>query len=285
MITIRIVLDTPLITEDETREFGQGVHQWLTDFLKSEGKPPWIVEVGKTPGALGTVNVYLTDKGMESSALGYHKQENGYPAAWISPTACGVAYEYPAAPKELWTIIRLNALFGIYIPIQGQPPMVIPGLASVLAHEIQELIVDPDPMGTLSSPTNDSRQWATDKNGKKWLKEVGDHANSGHFVLNVSTRLRQSWKKGWRVVISNRLMVFSDATLESFYRLDGKTPFTFAQLLLNLKKVVAAIPAPIRFPFDWTTGAYGWEEDSTGSGKMAYFARPDDSPAQTITEG
>ena len=274
MPTIRIVLGTPLISEDETRELGQGTRQWLADFLKAEGLTPWIVEVSKVPGTVGTINIYLTEKNRVDGALGYHGQENGYPAAWISPTANGVANEYPTAAKELWNTIRTNAIFGIYMPIQGQPPMVIPGLASVLAHEIQELIVDPDPLGALSNPANSPKQWATDKDGKKWLKEVSDHANSGHFVLNVSTRLRRSWKKGWRVVTNNRLTVFSDATLESFYRLDGKAPFTFAQLLLNLKKVVAAIPAPIKFPFDWTTGAYGWTADSTGSGKMSFFARP-----------
>jgi len=278
MTTIRIVLDTPLITADETRELAQGVRQWLPWFLKAYGLPPHAVEVSTVDGPLGTINVRLTDDKRADNALGFHGQENGYPAAWISPTACNVTAEYPTQPKELWDALRVNSIFGIYIPIDGQPPFMAFGLASVLAHEIQELLVDPNPMGALSSPTANPGQWATDKDGNMWLKEVSDHANSGHFVLNVATRLRQGIRKGWRVITVHRLMVIADATLRSFYDLKGTAPYTFAALMVQLKKVVAAAPAPIKHPFDWVTGAYGWKQGTTG-GSMSFFARnPDESP-------
>lgn len=280
MTTIRIVLDTPVITADQTRELAQGVRQWLPDFLKAYGLPPHDVEVSMVDGPLGTINVRITDDKRADNALGYHGQENGYPAAWISPTACNVTAEYPTQPKELWDAIRTNSIFGIYIPTVAQPPFMAFGLASVLAHEIQELLVDPDPMGVLANPTANPTEFGTDKNGMQWLKEPGDHANPGHFVINVATRLRQSWRKGWRVITVHRLMVIADATLPSFYDLKGVAPFTFAQLMVQLKKVVAAAPAAITYPFDWVTGAYGWRQGTTG-GSMNFFARSD-TPDSTI---
>lgn len=269
MQKIRIVLDTKLITADQTRELAQGVRGWLPYFLAAYGLPPHLAEVSTVRGPLGTINCYLTETNRRDNALGHHGQEDGYPAAWISPTACGIAAEYPTAPPIMWAAIRVNQIFGIYIPIDRQPPFLQFGLASVLAHEIQELLIDPDPMGALANPDANPERFAADKNGDRWLKEPSDHA-PGHFVINVATRLR----RGMRVVTVRRPQVISDAALPSFYDLNGTGPFTFAQLMVKLGKVIAALPAPIKYPFDWVTNAYGWRQGATG-GSMSYFARPE----------
>ena len=61
MPTIRIVLDTPLITKDETRILRQAAQQYVTPFL-----PYWLLgsikfEVSTVIGAPGTWNFYLTE--------------------------------------------------------------------------------------------------------------------------------------------------------------------------------------------------------------------------------
>ena len=85
MITIRIVLDTPLISKDETRQLRQTAQQYVTPFL-----PYWLLgsvkfEISTVIGAPGTWNFYLTENNVNPKAYGHHGSENGVPAAWISP--------------------------------------------------------------------------------------------------------------------------------------------------------------------------------------------------------
>ena len=273
MTTIRIVLDTPLITADETRLLGQSCRNWIAPFCKAYGKPLMNIEVSTKPGPVGTWNFYLTDNKMIPGAFGHHGQENGYPAAWISPTACGVATSYAGYPKETWANTRKSTMFGNYSPIPGYQPFISAGLASVLAHEIMEAIIDPDPHSAISSPETNPKQWAKDADGNDWLIEVGDQANSGHFIVNVVMRMR----KGLRIVTVQQLMVIADAALPSFYDLKGTTPFSFAALLLKLKLVVAAVPAAITKPFDHVKGCYAYIKGANGA-DMSMFARKEDVP-------
>lgn len=272
MTTIRLVLDTDLITADETRQPGQYLRQVLNGdgknpgFLAAWRKPVVRVEVSTVPGATGTWHFYLTEKNRQPGALGWHGQENGSPAGWISPAAHGISKNYPAA--------KAFELFGGYTPaldkivvdgkelFAGAPATLYKGLANTLAEEVMEALIDPAPLNP--------GVFATDSTGTEILVEVCDHASPGHFVIDVATRLKRFSKP------VHQLMVGPDCTLPSFYDVKGAAPYTFVRLLLKQKSklVVTGIAAATKAPFDFVTGSYAYRRKD-GSGAMSYFARED----------
>jgi len=213
-------------------------------------------EISTVIGAPGTWHVYLTENNVLSYAYGHHGLENGVPAAWISPTQCGLVAGQSQAEHD-------QALWGIISPYIS-----FKRLAAVLIEEILEALVDPN--------LNPGR-WAVGPDGE-WLIEVCDQANSGYVVMDVATRLNL-WSKP-----VHRKVVLPDATLPSFYKTDGKAPYSYAAALKF--PVLAKVPAAIKKPFDHVTGCYAYIKGANGA-DMSMFARkndPDDTqPAPVAT--
>lgn len=166
-------------------------------------------------------NVCIVDKfpnpAMQKVALGYHEVVNGQPIAYIRADAYGS-----------------RSIFGVYTPafklknIQIHGERFTPGLITVAAHELAEMIIDPQV----------TRVSAPDNQGRTWVLEVCDHT-VGLF----------------RGSVKNVSAVLPDFTTPSFYDdKHGAKPYSY----LNVP------PAP----FTLVKGAYGYYRDATGLHKL-----------------
>ena len=270
MTTIRIVLDTPLISKDETRQLAQMARQVLPTFLPLWLKPQVKVEVSTVIGAPGTWNFYLTEKNAMNGAYGHHGLENGVPAAWITPSMCGLAAGQPPLTHDiaLWGSIRPAqprvALNGKVL-FPGAPGEEARGFCAVVMEEIMEALVDPNVNYWVKSPDDQA-------GNTHWFVEVNDNANAGNYVIDIVTKLGLFKKP------VHRRVVLPDATLPSFYVVAGRAPFTFVQWMLATKSTVmsSGIPAKITKPFDQVTDCYAYIKDGDGA-NMAFFSRKEDS--------
>ena len=139
-------------------------------------------------------NVVIVDKfpnpAMQNVALGYHEVVNGLPIAYIKASAYGAT----------------RSIFGTYSPALVLKKITIhgerftPGLLSVAAHELAEMLIDPN-ITKLSPP---------DINNHQWIMEVCDHT-VGY----------------WRLTANNVNGVLPDFTKPSFYDLKGLKPYSY----------------------------------------------------------
>jgi len=167
-------------------------------------------------------NICIVDKfpnpAMEGIALGYHEILNGQPIGYIK------AQPYGSSRSPLGRYIKLISFAGKTI----MPAKYLPGLVTVMAHELAEMLIDP----TIDKYKPDSQQ-------RNWLMEVCDHT-VGLYIIPVLTY--------------NVNPVFPDFTWPSFYNVIGKAPYS----QLNVP------PAP----FYLVKGAYGYYKDATGVHKV-----------------
>jgi len=166
----------------------------------------------------GQQNVVIVDQfpnsAMQKVALGYHEMLNGSAIAYIRADAYGS-----------------RSIFGTYSPALKLKNIIIhgerftPGVISVAAHELAEMLVDPQ-INRLSAPDNQ---------GRTWLMEPCDHTvGSFHLTANGANG------------------VLPDFTTPSFYDdKHGSKPYSY----LNVP------PAP----FTLVSGAYGYWKDSMGT--------------------
>lgn len=169
-------------------------------------------------------NVVIVDKfpnpAMQKQALGYHEVVNGQPIAYVRADSYGS-----------------RSIFGTYTPafklknIQIHGERFTPGVITVAAHELAEMIIDPQVNTT-------TRLSAPDNQGRTWVLEVCDHT-VGYF-------------RGFIKGVSG---VLPDFTTPSFYDdKHGTKPYSY----LNVP------PAP----FTLVKGAYGYYKDTTGLHKL-----------------
>jgi hypothetical protein len=263
--TLTLVLDSPDITADQTRELAQAFRMGVPLVTKAWGLPDMTIQTSLVAKP-GTINVFLTERNRQMGALGWHGQENGLPAAWISPNASGVIASN--------VIGHDTAIFGLQIP---EANFTFPGMASVVFHEICELLVDP--LVVIEPTPENPGMWATDKDGNQWLIEVSDQANSLHFPVLVETRLRglitvkvkisrfrTISKKVWGVYTKKRTVILAGFALKSFYDINGVYPFTYP-------------PSPtFTTPFQHVKGCYAYIRNGANA-DMAFFDQyrnPDD---------
>jgi len=150
---------------------------------------------------------------MQKTALGYHEVVNGEPIAYIRADAYGS-----------------RSIFGTYtapfklknIQIHGE--RFVPGVITVIAHELAEMLIDPM-VTRLSTPDGKNRQW---------VLEVCDHTvGLFHGTANGVNG------------------VLPDFTTPSFYDdAHGTKPYSY----------LGVPPAP----FTLVKGAYGYWKDSMG---------------------
>ena len=251
MTTVTLVKATDLITVDELRICAS----FLRDYVPRVTKP-WMLPDCKVQYSdrmqPGSWNVYLSDAGLNPGAYGYHRNENGTPTGYVSPSMCGV--------NGLTGGARESALWGVYVP--AKIPFIMPGMLSVIAHEVAEMLVDPN-LDT----------WRTSPIGEEWLVEVGDQANATHFVTTVDTILLRPVtkivRKGklWTKATSLQKMkisktgVLADFTLPSFYDVNGVQPYSYTGLVTG--------------PYGHGHLTYATVKDATGA-RMEQFAKPGD---------
>ena len=236
--TINFVLDTPLITTNEFRQLVSGMKRYVPMVCEAWGKPIPKIQYSNRRYD-GMWNFLVTEQNRISGAYGYHTVENGLPVGYISPTACGVTTGYG----------RETAIFGAHIPkTQWSAEFTFPGLASVLAHEVAEALIDPN-----------IDLWFQDVEKNFWLCEVSDQANSTHFPLSITTRIGLC-NIGLRNVVKE--MVFADFTLPSFYLPQGAYPYT-----MTGKGATK--------PFEHVSGCYAYIRDANGA-QLINFANPMD---------
>ncbi len=161
----------------------------------------------------GDWTLYVTDLHRHLGAAGYHTVENGKPVAYVSPKSCGVQVFGQYTPSKYLKSIK-KTIAERYVS----------GLITVICHEIAEVMCDPD-IATLSSK---------DASGRTWLVEVGDHAFGGFF----------------NKTFFGKLCVFPDITTPAFYDLNGKAPFSIANLLTG--------------PFKMSPKGYAYYKDQFG---------------------
>lgn len=165
-------------------------------------------------------NVVIVDKfpnlTMQKN-LGYHEVVNGQPIAYIRADCYGS-----------------RSIFGTYSPafkikgIQLHGSRLTPGLLTVAAHELAEMLVDPM-VDKLSLP---------DAKGQSWVLEVCDHTVGF-----------------WRSIVNNVSGILPDFTTPAFYDLNrGVKPYSY----LN---------APLT-PMVLIKGAYGYYRDKLGTHKL-----------------
>lgn len=252
MTTVTLIKDTDAITVDELRQLASVCKVFVSQLCPVWGMPTPKIQYSDH-AITGTWNFWITDRNSMSGAYGYHTVENGIPVAYISPTICSVLTSRPD--------IHSGALWGSYAG--SQPPFVFPGLASVLCHELGEALIDP----TIST-------WKTDPvTNETWLVEVGDQANSGHYVMDVVTSLKKILWIKYRPV--HQTVVFADVALPSFYDPNGKAPFTLAALLKGKPGILNSLPALVTKPFDHVKGCYAYTKDSSGA-RLTQFAKTSD---------
>lgn len=132
-------------------------------------------------------NVFIVDKfpHPQPGALGFHDFLNGAPVAYILG-----AHHYGAL-----------GIFYKGLIVKGKritPDRYRPGVASVVAHEVAEMLIDPD-----------VKARRTDALGRKWYLEIADHT-SGNFLIDG--------------------VVMPDFTNPSFYDLKGVKPFSYLNI-------------------------------------------------------
>ena len=183
------------------------------DYFASLVTKAWNAPALTVTADVGDWVIYVTDSNRQLGAAGYHKVIAGKPTGYVSPKASG------------------SSLFGIYYPAKILKSInktiaerYVSGLVTVVCHELAEMICDPL-IQTYSKP---------DLLGRQWLIEVGDHAFGGFF----------------NKTFFGKVCVFPDITTPAFYDLNGKAPFSIANLLTA--------------PFKMAPKGYAFYKDSTG---------------------
>ena len=131
--------------------------------------------------------VYITEQFRHLGAAGYHTLANGVPVAYISPKASGTSIY-----GKFWKAVTVKGK-------QLLPDRYTEGLVTVVAHEIAEMLCDPQ-IQTVSG---------VDFKGRKWLIEVCDHV----FGVYQS------------ITVNGQLCVIPDVTTPTFYDQHGQAPY------------------------------------------------------------
>ena len=164
---------------------------------------------------------YITDRNRHTGAYGYHEVERGMPVAYISPSALlHKVYGYYAPPRYSLAIKSKGV---VITPAKLRTPARYEeGIVTVLVHECLEMLADAH-VDKVSAP---------DACNEEWLLEPCDHVSGDYIIEQVGPIIA----------------VLPNATLPSYYQLNGVAPFD----LNNLSKT----------PFDTNSPSfYGYAID------------------------
>jgi hypothetical protein len=187
-------------------------------------------------------NIYITDDKINAKALGYHVANPV--AAFISPKMNRVTTLSLRRRLNLLGTVREHPGLNVKnkVIIAAKPTLFIPGMISVICHEIVEMLADPN-----------LDNWKVMPDGSSVLVEVGDHANAFHFKAVITSTIKGK-------VVTNKVC-FPDFTLPSFYDAKGVAPFSYT----------GAVTAP----FTFLHGCYAYILGKDGA-RLMQFAEAGD---------
>jgi len=216
-MTITLVNESTTVTHTDALRISLALNTFAEQVCKAWSLPAHTVGLGQS--RVDGWNLCIVDKfpnpAMAKTALGYHEVLNGYPIGYI------LAQPYGAQRPALGRYVKPITFLGK----QLTKPSYLPGLVTVMAHELAEMLIDPEINMT-----------KTDSKGRNWLMEVCDHT----VGLIAAT-----------LPIGSSMPVLPDFTLPSFYDVKGKPPYS----LLNVPPM----------PFYLVPGAYGYYKDANGA--------------------
>ena len=216
MPNITVVNESTTVTGADALRISLALNTFAEQVCKAWSLPAHTVGLGQS--RVDGWNLCIVDKfpnpAMAKTALGYHEVLNGYPIGYILAHPYGT--QRPALGRYTAPITFLGK--------QLTKPSYLPGLVTVMAHELAEMLIDPEINMT-----------KTDSKGRNWLMEVCDHT----VGLIAAT-----------LPIGSSTPVLPDFTLPSFYDVKGKPPYS----LLNVPPM----------PFYLVPGAYGYYKDANG---------------------
>jgi len=219
MPVINIVNDsTSANASQDTFLTTQAVKIFVQQVCQAWNLPGYTVQYGLAP-VDGDWNVLIVDKfpnaSMTSIALGYHVLDHlGNPVAYIRSNAYGKR-------SYLGTYSKPFVLLGKQI----SPARLTPGVATVVMHEVAEMLADAH-----------IDQYATAPDGRQWLREICDHVSPVCYNIPLAT--------------AKTNCIAPDFTWPSFYQADGKAPYSECN-------------TPTA-PFTLPKGAYGYYKTASG---------------------
>jgi len=191
-MTITLVNESTTVTHTDALDIAVALNAFAARVCATWGLPARPVVLGKS--RVDDWNLCIVDKfpnpAMAKTALGYHEVLNGYPIGYI------LAQPYGAQRPALGRYVKPITFLGK----QLTKPSYLPGLITVMAHELAEMLIDPEINMT-----------KTDSKGRNWLMEVCDHT----VGLTVGP------------MPINSTAILPDFTLPSFYDVNGKQPYSF----------------------------------------------------------
>jgi len=191
-MTITLVNESATVTHTDALDVTAALNSFAARVCATWGLPTRSVVLGKS--RVDDWNLCIVDKfpnpAMAKTALGYHEVLNGYPIGYILAHPYGT--QRPALGRYTAPITFLGKKL--------TKPSYLPGLVTVMAHELAEMLIDPEINMT-----------KTDSKGRNWLMEVCDHT----VGLTVGPMPIDS------------TAILPDFTLPSFYDVNGKQPYSF----------------------------------------------------------
>jgi hypothetical protein len=216
-MTVTLVNESTSMSASDVVTITQALNLFSAQVCQAWGLPARPVVLGKS--RVDDWNLCIVDKfpnlAMAKTALGYHEVLNNYPIGYI------LAHPYGTQRPALGRYTKPITFLGK----QLTKPSYLPGLVTVMAHELAEMLIDPQINMTKA-----------DSKGRNWLMEVCDHT-VGSYIIDMPTY--------------KATPVMPDFTLPSFYDVKGKQPYS----LLNVPPM----------PFYLVPGAYGYYKDANGA--------------------
>jgi hypothetical protein len=214
MTTLTVVNESKIAKNADVFVLSGALSIFAQQVCTAWGLPPLTVSYALKRGT--GWNICIVDQfpnpAMATTAYGYHEIVNGQPIAYVRQNSFG-----SRSPFGFYLAAR------VIMGRQITPQITTPGIASVAMHEVAEMIVDPN-----------INQFAKDSLGRNWLMEICDHT-TGNYAINFA----------------KTNIVAPDFTTPSFYKTDGKGPYSY----LNTPKA----------PFTLVKGAYGYYQNSAGA--------------------
>ena len=202
-MNINLVNESPSCSAKDFQSILDAVTQFVPMVTKAWNLPVYAVTSSPTRDSKSW-NVAILDTfpnpAMKNLAFGYHEAINGLPIAYIRANS----FSYRPA----------TGLYSAGLVVKGKritPERLADGLATVVMHEIAEMLVDPF-----------IKERRTDSIARPWVLEICDHT-----------------KGLFKIVTKNAVVVAPDFTNPAFYDLKGIAPLSHCNVPLKPFTLVA----------------------------------------------
>lgn len=202
-MNVNLVLESKSCSTIDFQSIVDAVTQFVPMVTKAWCLPTFTVTTSATRDPKAW-NVAILDifpnAAMMGKAYGYHEAVNGLPISYIRANS--------------FSIRSATGLYKAPLIVRGKQvtsERMADGMATVVMHEIAEMLVDPF-----------IKERHNDATGRAWVLEICDHT-----------------KGLFKIVTKNAVVVAPDFTNPSFYNLKGIAPFSHCNVPLNPFTLVA----------------------------------------------